>query len=191
MRLVLRATQSFSSLPKWATLDPHALSSSRPHTISNILDGEILPTAARTTAIPDPLNGGSFLFSPLPERSELDAFAASQRKIARFGLHNPLRNVGRYMQMGEIFLRIATEMRRPEVEDYFVRLIQRVMPKSRAQVVGEWVVTRRFFENFTGDNPRFFQQSFNVAGDYDGQTSTGYRWPFGNVSVIAPFNFPL
>ena len=53
------------------------------------------------------------------------------------------------------------------------------------------MVTRRFFENFGGDNPRFFQQSFNVAGDYDGQASTGYRWPFGNVAMIAPFNFPL
>ena len=190
MRLVLRATRSFSALPKWATLDPHALSASRPHTLCNFLDGKALP-AARSAAIPDPLNGGAFLFSPLPERAELDAFAASQRRIPRFGLHNPLRNVGRYMQFGEIFLRIATEMRRPEVEDFFVRLIQRVMPKSRAQVLGEWVVTRRFFENFTGDNPRFFQQSFSVAGDYDGQASSGYRWPFGNVSVIAPFNFPL
>jgi 1-pyrroline-5-carboxylate dehydrogenase len=24
-----------------------------------------------------------------------------------------------------------------------------------------------------------------------GQTSTGLRWPFGPVAVIAPFNFPL
>lgn len=30
-----------------------------------------------------------------------------------------------------------------------------------------------------------------MAGDHDGQTSTGYRWPFGNVSVICPFNFPI
>lgn len=65
------------------------------------------------------------------------------------------------------------------------------MPKNREQALGEVVVTRRFFENFTGDNPRFFQQSFNVAGDHDGQTSTGYRWPFGNVAVISPFNFPI
>ena len=88
-------------------------------------------------------------------------------------------------------MKIAAEMRKPEVEEYFVKLTQRVMPKSTAQVRGEVVVTRRFFENFTGDNPRFFQQSFNVAGDYDGQTSTGYRWPFGNVGVITPFNFPI
>ena len=88
-------------------------------------------------------------------------------------------------------MRIAAEMRKPEIEEYFVKLTQRVMPKSTAQVRGEVIVTRRFFENFTGDNPRFFQQSFNVAGDYDGQTSTGYLWPFGNVGIITPFNFPI
>ena len=115
----------------------------------------------------------------------------SQRNVPIHGVHNPIRNVNRYMQLGEIFLKIASEMRKPEVESFFVKLMQRVMPKSTAQVTGEWVVTRRFFENFTGDNPRFFQRSFNVAGDYDGQTSTGYRWPFGNVAVICPFNFPL
>ena len=38
---------------------------------------------------------------------------------------------------------------------------------------------------------RFFQRSFNVAGDHDGQTSSGYRWPFGNVGIITPFNFPI
>ena len=53
------------------------------------------------------------------------------------------------------------------------------------------MVTRRFFENFAGDNPRFIQQSFSVAGDHDGQTSTGYRWPYGNVACICPFNFPF
>ena len=82
-------------------------------------------------------------------------------------------------------------MRKPEIQDYFAKLTQRVMPKSTPQVNGEVVVTRKFFENFTGDNVRFFQQSFNVAGDYDGQTSTGYRWPLGNVCCITPFNFPI
>lgn len=127
----------------------------------------------------------------MPDKALLDSYVISQRNVPIHGVHNPIRNVNRYMQLGEIFLKIASEMRKPEVESFFVKLMQRVMPKSTAQVTGEWVVTRRFFENFTGDNPRFFQRSFNVAGDYDGQTSTGYRWPFGNVAVICPFNFPL
>ena len=28
-------------------------------------------------------------------------------------------------------------------------------------------------------------------GDHTGQLTTGYRWPYGPVAVIAPFNFPL
>ena len=33
-------------------------------------------------------------------------------------------------------MKIAEEMRKPEVEEYFVKLTQRVMPKSTAQVRG-------------------------------------------------------
>ena len=40
------------------------------------------------------------------------------------------------MQFGEIFLNIAAEMKKPEIEEYFVKLTQRVMPKSTAQVRG-------------------------------------------------------
>lgn len=52
-------------------------------------------------------------------------------------------------------------------------------------------MTRRFFENFSGDQPRFLCRSFNVAGDHVGQQSSGYRFPFGPVAIIAPFNFPI
>ena len=37
------------------------------------------------------------------------------------------------------------------------------------------------FDGMTADNP----------GNYPGQESRGYRWPFGPVAIIAPFNFPL
>ncbi len=40
---------------------------------------------------------------------------------------------------------------RVQVEDYFTRLVQRVAPKSDAQARAEVVVTRRFLENFSGD----------------------------------------
>ena len=190
-KTIFRNTFAFSNLPKWASLDPYTLSSKNPYTLVNILDGKI-SKSNKTEPVIDPLHGDVFLYNSLPEnQAVLDAYAASQRAVPNFGVHNPIRNVSRYMEMGELFLKIATEMRKPEVEKYFVTLLQRVMPKSYAQCLGEYVVTRRFFENFTGDNPRFFQQSFGVAGDYDGQTSTGYRWPFGNVAMIAPFNFPL
>jgi 1-pyrroline-5-carboxylate dehydrogenase len=104
--LLKRSTLYFSSLPKWATVDPFVLSGEKPHTMYNILDGKVLP-AAKTAPILDPLNGGNFIYSPLPEKAELDAFIASQKKIPAYGLHNPIRNVNRYMQFGEIFLKIA------------------------------------------------------------------------------------
>lgn len=53
------------------------------------------------------------------------------------------------------------------------------------------VVTRNFLDNFGGDNVRFLLQGFQVPGDHLGQTSGGYRFPFGPVNIIAPFNFPL
>ena len=38
---------------------------------------------------------------------------------------------------------------------------------------------------------RFLARSFGVPGDHAGQVSQGYRWPFGPVGLITPFNFPL
>lgn len=38
---------------------------------------------------------------------------------------------------------------------------------------------------------RFLARGFAVPGDRFGQESSGYRWPFGAVALITPFNFPL
>lgn len=47
-----------------------------------------------------------------------------------------------------------------QVEDYFTRLVQRVAPKHDAQARAEVVVTRRFLENFSGDQvPSFLAVS--------------------------------
>lgn len=55
---------------------------------------------------------------------------------------------------GAVSAKVAEEMRKPDVSDFFARLIQRTSPKSYAQALGELVVTRRFFENFSGDQVR-------------------------------------
>lgn len=65
------------------------------------------------------------------------------------------------------------------------------MPKSLIQCKGEVTVTRKFFENFSGDNVRILMRSFGQAGDSLGQVSNGYRWPYGPVLVVSPFNFPM
>ena len=38
---------------------------------------------------------------------------------------------------------------------------------------------------------RYLARSFGIPGDHVGQTSVGMRMPFGGVSVITPFNFPI
>ena len=38
---------------------------------------------------------------------------------------------------------------------------------------------------------RFLSRSFAAPGDHPGQQSAGYRWPYGPVGLITPFNFPL
>ena len=55
---------------------------------------------------------------------------------------------------GDITARAAAELRRPEVEAHFAHLIQRTSPKSYAQAAGETRVTRKFLENFSGDQVR-------------------------------------
>jgi 1-pyrroline-5-carboxylate dehydrogenase len=92
---------------------------------------------------------------------------------------------------GAVCAKVAEEMRKPEISSFFAKLIQRTSPKSWAQALGELTVTRRFFENFSGDQVRFLARGFSVPGDHLGQTSHGVRWPYGPVALIAPFNFPL
>lgn len=53
------------------------------------------------------------------------------------------------------------------------------------------MVTAKFLENFSGDNVRYLARSFANPGDRTGQQSHGYRWPYGSVGIIAPFNFPI
>jgi 1-pyrroline-5-carboxylate dehydrogenase len=92
---------------------------------------------------------------------------------------------------GKVSARAAQMMDEPEVEDFFIRLVQRVVPKSYAQAKAEVVVTKQFLYNFSGDQPRFLARSFGNPGDHNGQMSNGYRWPYGPVAIITPFNFPV
>lgn len=59
------------------------------------------------------------------------------------------------------------------------------------QAKAEVVVSRKFLENFTGDQVRFLARGFTVPGDHAGQQTMGVRFPYGSVGLITPFNFPL
>ena len=123
--------------------------------------------------------------------SEAAPFVSSLASVPKSGLHNPLKRPERYQLYGEVTAKAAEEMRKPEVERFFSRLVQRTSPKSDAQARAEVVVTRRFLENFGGDQPRFTASASVVAGDHAGQSSAAHRWPYGGVGLVTPFNFPL
>lgn len=179
-----------TQIPGFATVDPYdGMTAASPGIAQNLLAGEWVDGGKIRNDIPDPMNGEAFL--AVPETQALEPFIAGLRACPKYGLHNPFHNPDRYVMLGKVCARAAARLAQPEVEDYFVRLIQRVMPKSRAQTLGEVVVTRVFLENFAGDGVRFLGRGFSNPGDHNGQESRGYRWPFGPVVVVAPFNFPL
>lgn len=105
-----------------------------------------------------------------------------------------------------ISLALSNIVTRSQVKEFFTRLIQRVAPKSYDQALGEVDIATTFLENFCGDQVlilavayatylwlqvRFLARGFSVPGDRLGQESMGYRWPYGAVAVITPFNFPF
>ena len=137
------------------------------------------------------MNGEKFLQMPNTNEEELKEFAESLKKIPKTGLHNPLKNVQRYVMYGEVCRKASELLTQEDVAAHFVKLIQRMVPKHSTQSYGEVKVVRAFLANFSGDNVRFLAKAVAYPGDHDGQNPTGYRWPLGAVAVVSPFNFPL
>jgi 1-pyrroline-5-carboxylate dehydrogenase len=184
------AKRTFATCPPYATLDPYTISGSNPCTLYNLEGGE-WKSAQKTISIPDPLNGEPFVVVPDTQVSELGPFLENAKSCPKSGLHNPLKNPERYVMYGEIMHQAGHELSSPDTHDFFARLIQRTMPKSYQQAWYEVKVTADFFKNFGGDNPRFNAGGQQVAGDREGQNATNWRWPFGPVCIVSPFNFPL
>lgn len=187
------AGRSMSSVPEWATVDPETMSGSNPAIGQNLCAGEWWSSSstAETETIVDPLNGEPFMVVPNTSWEEAQPFVERMASVPRSGLHNPMKNPERYNMLGDVCARAAQEMRKPEVAEFYVKLIQRLTPKSHTQASGEPTVVRKFLENFSCDNVRYLARSFGVPGDHNGQLTAGYRFPFGGVSVVTPFNFPL
>ena len=165
------------------------MTGSNPGKLQNLVGGQWVDVDAYRDDIPDPMSGEAFL--QIPDTQDLTPFIAGLESCPKSGLHNPLKNNDRYVHLGRVCARAAALIATPEVEEYFTKLTQRVMPKSWAQCLGEVTVTRVFLENFAGDGVRFLARGFSNPGDHPGQESRGYRWPFGPVVVVAPFNFPI
>lgn len=97
----------------------------------------------------DPVNGEMFMTMPLTNTdAELKPFLDRMAQIPKSGLHNPLKNVDRYLKYGKLNFSLARELDKPEVADHFTKCIQRVAPKSYAQAMGEVVICKNFLANF-------------------------------------------
>mmetsp|Transcript_85 Transcript_85/g.142 ORF Transcript_85/g.142 Transcript_85/m.142 type:complete len:403 (-) Transcript_85:940-2148(-) len=179
-----------SEWESFASIDPWSTSAKNPHQILNQVNGEWLPSK-KFLSIPDPWNGEEFLSVPDTQETEITPFVSSLANCTKSGLHNPYKNPERYRMFGAVSAKAAYMMKQDNVKEFFIKLIQRVAPKSYGQARAEVEVTQQFLENFGGDQVRFLARSFGIAGDHTGQMSTGHRWPFGPVVIIAPFNFPL
>lgn len=152
---------------------------------------------------PDPLNhknpsfkygNGENFFVKSPKKllnEESDLIEKEMKEVPCSGLHNPLKKVDRYVTYGNVCRKVSEALHDPIIFNHFCDLICTVFPKSSGQVRGEMAVTRAFFDNFSGDNVRYLAKGFHSPGDHSGQNPTAYRWPYGPVAVIAPFNFPL
>jgi 1-pyrroline-5-carboxylate dehydrogenase len=177
-------------ISSFATVDPFngMTSDARGHAL-NLVAGNWTSAQHIRDDIPDPISGNPFI--DVPDTHDLHIFAQSFANCPKTGLHNPLKNTDRYVHLGGVCARAAALLASEDVEAYFTKLIQRVMPKSWQQCLNEVIVTRVFLQNFSGDGVRFLGRGFSNPGDTTGQESRGYRWPFGPVVVIAPFNFPL
>lgn len=137
------------------------------------------------------LNGKLEYKVPDTQINELAPFINSMRRVPKSGLHNPFKSPERYLMLGDVCFKTAQSLHISENEERIVNEIISVTGKTEDQAYGELRVTRKFLENFSGDQVRFLAKGFNTPGDHLGQLSNGFRFPYGAVSVISPFNFPL
>ncbi|PON34682.1 Succinylglutamate-semialdehyde dehydrogenase [Parasponia andersonii] len=176
-------SRSVHSIP-FATLEVEEISGSQP------AEGKWTGSSCWNTIV-DPLNGEPFIKVAEIDEKGIQPFVESLSRCPKHGLHNPFKDPERYLLFGDISAKAAHMLSLPKVSDFFTRLIQRVSPKSYQQAHGEVYVTQKFLENFSGDQVRFLASSFGVPGNHLGQQSQGFRWPYGPVALITPFNFPL
>jgi len=175
-------------LKAFATVDPEALSPKDKG--YNLVAGEWVDSHT-TQVLIDPMTGKGMITLPDTQLDEIKPFVDSLKSCPKYGLHNPYLNKERYLMYGDICRKMCEVMYDPEVLEHMTRCLMRAVPKSHQQAQAEILVTMKFVENYCGDQVRFLARGFTNPGDHAGQMSQGFRWPFGPVGVITPFNFPI
>ena len=149
-RASMAGLRRMSTVPSWATVDPFAMSTASPAVGRNLVGGKWCDAAAQHSVV-DPLNGEAFVKVPNTTVGEIGPFVERMASCPRSGVHNPIKNVGRYLMLGEVMVKGAHELGKPEVAEFFAHLIHRLVPKSKAQCAGEPAVTRKWMENYGSD----------------------------------------
>ena len=104
-------TSSKPTIPVWATLDPDALGvDTKPYHVLNIVQGQWGGDTKKVMEIPNPIDKNSPPLCTIPETSvdEIDPFIESMKAVTKSGVHNPLKNVQRYLMYGEISRRVSS-----------------------------------------------------------------------------------
>lgn len=73
-------------------------------------------------------------------------------QCSKSGLHNFYKKPERFRMIGDVLTRLSAHWNREEIAQYYTDLIRMCIPKSHPQAYYEFIVTRNFIENFTGDN---------------------------------------
>lgn len=92
-------------IPSWATLDPDSLGLvSEVHGVQNLVKGNWDDNIKNKIEIPNPMNKDAPNICTIPDTTieELEPFVNSMKDVSKSGMHNPLKNVERYLLYGEI-----------------------------------------------------------------------------------------
>lgn len=169
---------------------PDRIFSTNPAVLKNFVN-KGWETTKKFKDIINPLNGVPFIMMPDTQEDELEPFLEGLMQCPKYGLHNSYYRPQRYRMYGDICRDAARYLRSDEGNEFFTRLINLVIPKGWEQCKGEVDCVANFLETFSGNGVRNLAMGKTTPGDYSGHEPCDYRWPFGPVAIITPFNFPL
>ena len=128
-----RYAQTFSArnfsqhLKAFATVDPNVMG--KDYKGFNLVKGSWTGTESYTDLL-DPLTGKVMMQTPATNEDEIQPFIDSLKAVPKSGLHNPFKNKERYLMLSEVNRKVVEVMHNKEVFDFFVKSIQRCVPKS-------------------------------------------------------------
>lgn len=100
-----RRLAKFSSLSQWASIDPMSLGeSSTPYHVPNLVNGNWINDSSKVISIPHPMKRSGHPIFTIQDTQvdDLRPFIDSMANVPKSGVHNPLKNVNRYLELGEI-----------------------------------------------------------------------------------------